>query len=513
VSPEDFTHEPGPDPEEDPLAAIPAADPEPPAFDEDDEVREIDKSKRLELLVPLGADDTMVSGIDGELAMLKKAARSCLEDIGASENLRSFRQDSRYQWAAQRRFEQRMLTSIDAFVGLGQPFFMGAGNSARFGGLDILDVALQYGGDAVAMDPFRAFATTLALCSVAGTDTVRAAVLALRQSRPFTYRAQAHAFALAPNPAVEPALEDLSRDEDFRLVEVALDALYERGSNKLSTLLPLLHHAQESIRVRAARGMGVSEPRLVAIEHLVTLLEDEIDDDVVCAAAEALVFLGSAAGVEAARERLRESVEEDMDMVQGVHARFMQLLAIAGNVSDGPLLQAAYLGGPGEAMALGFHGDFRSVDTLLDALKPGTGEVVTGVKGQHEAAMAILRITGIPIHRPNPQLDFYQVVTDTLTIHTLLNDVKDNFNPGTRYRFGQPWSGLHSVAELEADNVPIAARRLAAIELGMLLREQPIPMHALAARQADMLARQRASVVSETEAKRTRFLPGIWPAV
>jgi HEAT repeats len=521
VDPEDFTYDEDDeapeidDPDDDTTAEDPSIGMRM-LFVEDDDANEArsdtSASKRLDLLVTMGAgvEPTMVPGVDGELAMLRRLVRTCLEDISANENLRTLKERERYLWDAQRGFEGRMLASIDALVALGQPFFMSGGMGSRFEGLDILHEALEYGRDAVTIDPFRAFSRTLALTSIAGTDTVRAAVLGLKQSHPYSYAAQARAFGLSPNPEVDRAMTTLARGDDPRLIEVALDALYLRGVPDTAVIMPLLDHARESIRARAARALGSAAETEATTEVLIDLIDTEVEDEVTAAVAEALVYLGSSRGVEVIRERLAEAVEQQGSLPQDVTTRFMQLLGVAGKIEDAPLLMQAYTGGPGEARALGFHGHAASVETLLDALRGARGQVITGTEGVREAALAILRVTGAPIHKPNNHFDFYDVVVDYPTIAAWWEDNRERFELDLRYRFGVPWSGLTVLDELERDNVPLGLRRLCAIEIGMLLREHPIVVESFAVHQASRIREQRASLEACIADGDARYAAGRW---
>ena len=475
---------------------------------------EADPVKRLTVLASQPAmigDATATPGLAGELAFLQRLARNCLEDISANSNLRRLEEDDRYIWSAQRAFEQRMCASLDAFIALGQSFHSSDPGAARHDGIDVLETALHYGRDAITIDPGRAFARTFALVSVAGNDTVRAAMLALKQSHPHTHDVQGEALALAPNPAVDEALTRLLGEADSRLVVLALDTLYGRGRSDVATLVPLLEHPEEVVRARAVRALGLAGDRLAAANLLLDLIDTEIEDEVVAAAAEALVFLGSEDGVEVVRERLEEAVEEPGLLRQDVFARFMQLLGVAGKARDHALLCRAYTGEPGEAAALGFHGHPGCVETLLDPLKGRAAQVITGQRGMREAALALLRITGAPIHAParTPHFDFYDVVVDEPTMRFWWDDNGERFDPDLRYRFGDPWTGLHSVVELERDAVHMWIRRLCALELGMLLGRRPLLGHDFASQQAAQIAAQRASV--EALIAEGSHLAGAWP--
>ncbi|MCA9621880.1 MAG: hypothetical protein KC731_22805 [Myxococcales bacterium] len=512
VSPEAFTYEPDEQPED--IDEVEDVDGEPgirELFAEDDEeeprLAPEDAHRRLDLLVEVDAtaDPALAAGLEGELAQLRSLARSCLEDVAANANLRRLTDDERFVWQAQRGFESRLCASVDAFVGLGTAFYMASGNGARCRGLDIVQMALDHGRDGLTIDPFRAFARTFAIASIEGRDTIRAAILALKQSQPYSYAAQGRALAMAPNPEVVPALEKLLGDDDPRLVETALDALHHRGTLRAAAVVDLLEHPRPAVRGKAARCLAHADARDGAVDLLLETLDVEDDEEVLLDVAEALAALGHGAGLARVRELVEECVEEPASLPEKIRVRCMQLLGVAGRLSDAPLLRALYGGTAGEATALGFHGHPLLIDALHEALRGPAGSIIVGPTGAREAARALQRITGAPLHDAR---DFYDPVTDHRRVEAWLTEHRDQFRDDLRYRFGQPWHGLTVVAELERDEVPMALRRLCAFELGLLLRERPIQVTDFAAHQAERIAAARASITAADGDP--RLSPGIW---
>jgi hypothetical protein len=456
-------------------------------------------------------DEALAAGLEAELAQLERLGRDCLEEIGGIATLRRLKEDERYRWAALERFEQRMLSALDALLALGEPFYLASGHGARCAGLDVLDLTRRWSRDGPTVDAGRAFARAFVLGCVAGEDTVRAAVLALRQSHPATHEAQAHALGLAPNEAVVPAMVRLLEEGEPRFMALALDVLHERGGVDVGAVLPLLEHAHASVRARAARALGIVAERDVVVEQLGLLLETETDDDVVLAAAEALAFQGASDGVDLARERLVEELDEPGMVRLDVRARLMQLLGVAGDAEDGELLARLYVGQPEEALGLGFHGHVGHVDTLLEALRPG-GNVVAGPVGRKAAAAALARITGAPLFAAAPPAppDPYDLRTYHAEWKAWWDEHRERFDGTVRYRFGEPMSGLHDVSELERDAVPMHVRRLCALELGLILRAKPTNVHGLAVRQAEAIAKQRAALEAALTAGEARSAAGRW---
>jgi HEAT repeat protein len=502
--------------DEDPDAALDLAATLPELEEEEDDFRESDPAKRLPLLVANSKATvaTMMPGVEGEVAQIERLIRTCLEDIGVMGNLRRLHEHERYDLSGMTRFETRMCACIDAVIALGQPFFTVSAPGSCVSGVDVLDAAVRYAREAITADPGRAFARTMLLCSVAGEDTVRAAVLALKESPPYTFRAQGEALSIAPNPHVADAMHRLTTDDDSRVVSLALDVLSARGEAKFGTLTTLLEHPQEEVRVSAVRALGFVKEREAAEQILVDLCETEIDDDVWVAGVEALVRLGSPEGLALVRERMVEEVqEEDADMLRAdLRTRCMRLLGVAGKPDDYLLLERLYFGDRGQAAALGFHGHVRLVDRLLLALEGADagGGVYLGQAGKREAALALQRITAAPfVIAGDGHVDPYRVDPDFRLWIAWWEENRSRFDPDVRYRFGQPYSGLFSVHELLADNVPVTTRRECAFELEVLLGE-PFPLHDFAANQREALERARASIEMAAASGDHRFAPGRW---
>ncbi len=477
-----------------------------------------DPAKRLPLLVPNDNETvaTMTPGLEGELAHVERLLRTCLEDIGAMGNLRRTRDHELFDWEGMARFENQLCACLDAAVALGQPFFSAVGPKSRYEGLDVLDHAVRYSRDAITADPGRAFARTMLLASVAGEDTARAALLALKESPPYTYRAQEEAFALGPNPHIRDAMVRLSADDDPRLATLGLNVLTMRNEVDFGTVTPLCEHPSEEVRVSAIRALGVAKERTAAAELLVGLCETEIDDDVWVTGVESLVRLRHPEGPALLRERLVEEVEEpDADMLRAdLRTRCMLLIGIAGKADDYLLLERLYFGDTGQAAALAFHGHVRLVDRLILALEGTRADagVLLGPSGRREAAHALVRITGAPLIRSNDEDrdNPYRLETEASKWMAWWDEHRGEFDPDTRYRFGQPFSPLHTVNELSAPGVPVKTRRECASELEVFMGE-PFPIHELVARQRRALARARASIEAAAAGGDPRFSAGRWP--
>ncbi len=478
--------------------------------------RASDPAKRLPLLVAnsVQTEATMVQGLEGEIAQLERLLRTCLEDVGAMGNLRRLREHEPFELEAIERFETRLCDCLDASMALGHGFQTASGNGARFGGIDVLDFAVRYARESITADPGRSFARTMLLGSVAGSDTVRAAVLALKESPPYTYRAHREAFSLAPNPAIVGAMNRLCKDDDWQLITLALDVLAMRGEVEFGAVTPLLDHPQQEVRTSAISALAVAQERDATVQLLVDICENEIDDDIWMAGVETLVKLRCSDGLNMLRERLVEEVEEDdADMLRAdLRTRCMRLLGIAGKADDYLLLERLYFGDRGQAAALGFHGHVRMVDRLLLALEGSTqAGVYLGVSGRLEAAQALQRITGAPFVKPKEggYVDPYDVVTDAKPWMSWWDDNRDQFDPSVRYRFGQPFTGLFRVHELLADQVRVRTRRVCALELEVLFGTS-FPLHDFIAHQRVVLGQAQASIEAGMHGNHERFGPGRW---
>jgi hypothetical protein len=263
-----------------------------------EETDDVPRDRRLALLLEGPAlEPARAAGIEGELAALRRLARSCLDDIGTAANLRRLDEHERYDWSAMGHFEQRMCDALDGLVALGMPFRSSSAPALPQRGLDVLEEALLYGRESLTADPSRAFARAFVLGAISGTDTVRAAVLALKQSPRYTHLAETQALALAPNPEVDEAFGGLCRERDPNLIRVGLDGLYARGASALAVAAPLCEHLDDSVRARAYRLLGLVRPREVATTLLAERLAEEIPEHAAATAAEALTLLGSELGV------------------------------------------------------------------------------------------------------------------------------------------------------------------------------------------------------------------------
>jgi len=218
---------------------------------------EPDPAKRLQVLAPLtemAREPLMATGLDGELAQLERIARDCLEEIAVLGNLRGGCEP--FDLEAMAGFEQRLLNSVDALIALGTGFELSARAGARYRGWSVLEYVVSWGRAAPALDPGRAFARALVLGSVDGKDSLRTAILTLKQSHPETFPVQARALALAPHPGIDAAMIALCADDDPKLCALAFEVLAARGCAALGAVMSVLEHPFAEVRLAAARCAG-----------------------------------------------------------------------------------------------------------------------------------------------------------------------------------------------------------------------------------------------------------------
>jgi len=466
-----------------------------PAEDEALELEALERSERerFETFPVLGQptaavplfEATLEPGLAGELAQARRLARDCMEELGALGNLRQVRRQDR--WAGVAGFDQRLLNDLDAFVALGHRFC----RSDRFGvveghphaTLDVLQELLSYARDSLTVDTARSFARAFLLGCVEGDDVTRAAVLALRQSHPYTYAAQGRALALASSPAIVPAMRRLCFDGDAKQIAVALDVLLARSALDLATVVTLLEHLEPQVRRRAARCMGFVVERQPASELLGSMIETEDEDAVMAAMAEALLRQAPDKALTHIRGRLEEDLAEPGMLEDGARLELVRLLGIGGAERDAALLHRLLGRHPSEASALGWHGHPGHVERLIQTLEGSTSGAEWRLRQQ--TAAALWRLTGADL-RPAVDVgpDEYEQPTDPTVWRAWWTEHHTRFAEVQRYRFGRPYAPAATIDELRREGAPMAVRHDAALELAVLA-ERPLRL-----RVDDWVARQ-----------------------
>jgi hypothetical protein len=444
--------------------------------------------------------------LKAELEGLRRIARDCMEELGSLGLLRAPEGPS-VAWApGPADFEQRLLSSLDALIALGHPYQSIHGD----GRFDVLAALLDYAGDSFVPDPARAFARAFVLGCVAGEDTVRAAVIGLRQSHRMTYLAQRDALALAPNPAIGPAMRKLCGSGGSALVRVALDVLRLRWEGTFEAAAPFVAHPEASVRMAAARCLAVAQAREPATRLLERRLEMEDDDRVLAVVAESLLRLDALIGLTTAREKLTLELASPGALSPASRIDFARLLGVAGGASDVEILLRLLDQSPQEASAAGLHGHPALIPALLAALKESEG-VAARAAYVVAAARALHRITGLGLLEtvePKPAIEAAEPPAESSFWQARITAAQRRFEAIQRYRFGRPFTPMSTLSEAEAEEVLTDRRVDCELELA-IVSGGASRFHA-----RDWVVRQKAElkVLRERFAARGGYEPGVWPA-
>lgn len=433
-----------------------------------------------------------------EIELLRRLGRDCLEDVANHRNLR--KPNELESWLDQEPFEIRLLRNVDAF--------------AAVGAAALPQVSLFH-AEATTPDPERAFAAALTLGCIEGSDTVGAAVMCLKQSAPETFPGWIEGLWLAPNPAIDGAMADLSEGSRLDLAALALDVLHLRGATPEATVRALLSHRDAAICARIARALGSVLPRRDAIQALDALVADTDDDGVFCAAIESLLLRRS----EPMLLLLRETSAMPAPSLRAQRAR--ELLCLVGRASDVDRLLDGVSAAPSVKLVRGL-GRFGHVDAIprLIGLLAHDDAVIAAA-----AAEALDRITGAGLRQiieepwdielppeaadsgglPVPTRKVERVVTDPAQWAAWVNDEARTLDARLKTRGGVAFTPLQIVAELEARSTPPDRREEAALELALVTGTPSLfSPHDWVGRQKKHLAELRARVAV------TAFPPGAW---
>jgi hypothetical protein len=433
-----------------------------------------------------------------ETEALRRIARDCLENIAIHRVLRL--PNAMESWLDQAPFEQRLIDLVDAF--------------AACGGTALPLVSLFH-AEAKAPDPERAFSVAFTLGCIAGSDTVGAAVMTLKQSAPEEGPGWVEGFSLAPNPAVDAAMADLCGSPRPVLVSIALDVLHARGGAPASVIGGLLDRPEPAIALRVARALATSLPREEALSALESIIAHAADDAVVLAATEALLRRGHGRALDVVR-----------DLLGGMPSASrrdgaLRLLCFAGRPSDLDTLLAAVDEAPTAAMIrdLGRFGHTSAIPALIAKLTHEDPEIGAA------AAEALDRITGAGLREtvmepwdidlppeaiddralPIPLREVERIIADPAAWSRWLDAHGKGFDPKIKLRAGAPFSPRRIVDELEAKSTPPASRHDAALELALVTGlVSPFSPADWVARQQQHLADLRSRVAS------LPVTPGAW---
>lgn len=469
-----------------------------PGDDEDDDDAEdappdpLDRSpdeERYERLLawieghPFGQPDP-----DEGRADLERLARGCMEDIAILGSLRRTRDEE--PWAAAASFEQRLLDNLDALLALGK----GGPEQDRDPG--IFEQLGRYSTEQ-SPDPGRTFARAFVLGCVDGEDTLRALVLALRRSHPYTLASQEEALSLAPHPGIPEAMRRLLDGDDPALGRLGLEVLRFRRAVPFGSVVQNLRHPDVAMAEGAARCLAVAAERAAAIQALEALLDDDLEDRLLLAVAESLLVLGSTRGLDSLRRALGEEAGGEGLGSDALILGAIRLIALAGSAGDAELLGAAVRRRPSAAGHLGWFGHVGLVPLLLSLLPP-VPTIASRAFGEL-VGDALARILGPLL--PDPR-------SDPGAAQAAWEAARDRFAPDRKHRFGRPFTVLASLDELDDDGSPAAARASCALEVALAGGPEAL------VETADWIARQRVELRRVRQllaAPGAPIVPGEWP--
>lgn len=461
---------------------------------------------------------------------VRRLARNAISEIGILGELLAARPGDAWS-AGVPRFESRLVCALDALMALARPYYprrtdpRAAWGPSRF---DVVAELLSVAGDGFVVDPMRTFARTFVLCCIQGDDTLRAAVLALRQSHPYTHDAQRRAFVLAPHPGIAEAMSRLAMDENAVFARFALEVLHARREARFGTCAILLSSPSPLTRAAAARCLGVVAERAAASSLLTHVFSTEKDGRVAAAMAESLMLLDSPEGLALARDRLATSIDRTGPEAAAERAPWLRLLGLGGGREDGELLARALRDAPHEASALGWFGDPDTVDVLIEALARAERAATRAGEDASSLATGTFRTAAVAaLHRitgggpdpapPGQAADGRRAVEPFALASAWLGfwqARRATFLKGRRYRFGQLFTPSAPLAELARPDVLVDVREDCAFEVAMLSGRPRMNVHAWSASQlAELDALRELFAASERPGAPVRLhAAGEWPA-
>lgn len=398
----------------------------------------------------------------GEKEHLSWTARDCLNSLAGLSNLRVPWDDA--PWTNGEPFEARLLETLDCLLALGTP-----PRPADRVGWNVLAEVQRFGWDSYVPDFGRQFTRALALCCVEGSDTVRAALMALRQINPATHASVQEALSLAPSPAIGPQLTELLRESDPDLIPLFLDVLRFRRETNLASLTLLSAHPSLSVARAVTRSLGYVEPSAAVLATLRGSLDEEGDDPTCLEAATSLLRLGDELALNFVRAKLADRALLPDTARQG----YLRLMALAGSSEDAALFHNALGYGPRDTQLVGWYGHSGLVDWLVMALEAANELREATGPWPYPVELAVVdslyRITGAPV-KDEPfddvQYDFQnRPALKASTWMRWWEGHADEFDTTRRYRFGKPYSPAATLDELSNPSTITEVRRDAALEL------------------------------------------------
>ena len=194
-------------------------------------------------------------------------------------------------WATVAPIEQKLAEAVEKLLGIDDDAKSVAGEARR---------AADGGGDAR-----RAYASALVLGCASNVDAIQAAVSALASPRAELRSAACEALTLGRNPALGPALTQLTDTAGAAVCAAALLVLRFRRQATFAPSALFLGHPDDRVAAAAARCLGTLPERTAAAALLRRVLMDDPADVLAVAATESLLTLGDSAGLAFVRGELK----------------------------------------------------------------------------------------------------------------------------------------------------------------------------------------------------------------
>lgn len=331
-------------------------------------------SESLRRATQVGPPMEAVFAAEGTAAFRVRAARECLDTVCG---LRAYRQPLAGEtWQTPERSERRLLAQVNGIIGMG-PAALG----------DVIERSL----DPDIPDPDRVFASVFVLCCVLDRHWLGHAVrILVETSRRSTAETSAatEALGLGPNPAICEFVLPLLDSPDACLRAAAIRVLSFRDGLPEDAWRRAMQDDDASVLIAACLS-PLDRYDARACSELLRPMLYRPDEQLVAAALRSGVSMRWAP----ARQRAIEIIDGETAFADAA-----LYLVLFGNPSDAERV-AGLLNGAASRPAIraaGYFGDPRLVPRLIDLTDaPGQGEAVAA-----EAAMAVWRITGIPMQTP-----------------------------------------------------------------------------------------------------------------
>lgn len=396
-------------------------------------------------------------------------------------------------WSELRPVEERLLARVDGILACGEW---------------VVPELVKLLDDRPVPDPELTWAALFVPGCLAGDDALHQVVRVLRTAglqELEVFDAACDALTFVPHPGLEPLLREWLVSEELLHRVMAVRVLGRRGLLRGEEALAFAREGELRLALEGARALPWVQGEL-DLRETARLLWHKHEEIVACAI-EALWVRRSPAGFEHARALVVEGKED--------FAEAALWLAIGGGATVRADFEAATARGaasPTLLEALGWYGDLRFVDFLLEQLQAG----------QVAAVGALQRLTGASLtdDEPDPEyskgeepftpgfelpLDELELTADPEVWAEWWKKHQGRATLTKRYRWGHLWSTQDNLWELEEAPASPRERRRAFHEL--VVRTGVI--HPFDPR--DFVARQEAAIARWREAPELRrAASGTW---